>query len=548
MNSLELLQSRIRYSRLYKTKRVERLYVLHGTNNRNIKTSAWFEIVNDRLKVFCRVENYRRRDLYDDEMAVRYKNEIERQYYELINDCELERKKIPLQERLRDNIIPVYEHSLKHQAEALRFFCTMRVSALYADTGTGKSKIAIDLAVSRYEAGQINKVLVFLPVSTKRNFDAQISLWCRGRGYDGLEWKIVGLESIGGSDNIFLDALNYVDQETMIIVDESHLIKNPIAKRSKRVKQIAEKTSYKIVMTGTPVTENVHNLYMQYAVLSPDIIGVRDWKKFEEKYLIMGGRLGDEIVGYKNIDHLMGLLEPYTYQITKEECLDLPAKHNFVHTCDLTYEQWDYYSREKENLLEIIKSDDFRATDIFQAFTHMQQICSGYYSQDGYLVQLKTNKPNLFKDIDTDKQLVVFCKYIFEIDSVVQYFGSDNCAVFTGRNPKERDQELSDFVEGKKKYFVATMQSGGTGLNGLQDVCNEVIFYSNSFSYFHRKQSIGRIDRQGQTREMIIRDFRTDAKIDDRILNNLKRKGNLADEIKSLMLDKTKLKEYIAEM
>jgi SNF2 family DNA or RNA helicase len=95
---------------------------------------------------------------------------------------------------------------------------------------------------------------------------------------------------------------------------------------------------------------------------------------------------------------------------------------------------------------------------------------------------------------------------------------------------------------------VATMQSGGTGLNGLQIACNLMVFFSNSFSYLHRKQSIGRIDRYGQTREMFIHDFRTSAAIDDRIMNNLRRKGNLADEIKELMLDKTKLKQYIEEL
>jgi len=546
MNSLSQLQPRIKFSRLYKTEHTERLYIRFGENTRYVKTSAWLEIVNDHIKVFCKVENYRSQNLYDKELAQQYKQDIGKQFYEIINDCELERKKIPLNERLKDNIIPIYdEKSLRHQADALRFCCSMKVSALYADTGTGKTKIAIDLAISRYEAGQIKKVLVFLPVSTKKNFQKQIDIWCK---YPQIDWKLIGHESMGSSDRFVFEALNFADNETQIIIDESHAIKTPTAKRSKRINLVCQKTSYKLIMTGTPVTDNIHNLYMQYNVLSPLIIGVGDWEKFEEKYLVMGGRFMDEIIGYKNIDHLIGLLEPYTYQITKEECLDLPAKSFYTHTCGLTDVQRSYYYEEKERLLEIIKSDDFRATDIFQAFTRMQQICSGYYKIENEIITLETNKLKLFNDIDLSEQKVIFCKYIFEIDALVEYFGRKNCAVFTGQNPKERDNELDDFIHGNKKYFLATMQSGGTGLNGMQEVSRVVIFYSNSFSYFHRKQSIGRIDRQGQKNEMIIHDFRTTANIDDKIMRNLSRKGNLADEIKKLMLDKTALKKYIEKL
>ncbi|MGE4586256.1 MAG: hypothetical protein AB7D05_02835, partial [Mangrovibacterium sp.] len=98
------------------------------------------------------------------------------------------------------------------------------------------------------------------------------------------------------------------------------------------------------------------------------------------------------------------------------------------------------------------------------------------------------------------------------------------------------------------QYFIATMQSGGTGLNGLQMVSRQLVFFSNSFSYFQRKQSIGRIDRQGQKKEMIVIDFLTDSGIDRRIMQILRRKGNLADEIRKLLNDKTKLKQYVEKL
>lgn len=547
MNPLQTIKSRVKYSRFFKPEKgSERLYIPFGKTGRGIKTSAWFEVVNDRLQVFCKVENDRHPDFFDRKLAEHYKAEIERQFHELINDCELERKKTPLHVRLKDDVIPVHDNSLKHQANALRFCCSMKVTALFADTGTGKSKVVVDLVTSRFEAKQIKKVLVFLPVSTKKNFMDEVNKW---NIHPEIEWKLIGHETMGSSKTAIFEALDYVDNETQIIIDESHMIKGPTAKRSKRINMVCDKASYKVVMTGTPVTENVHNLYMQYAMLSDLIIGVKNWLKFEEQYLIMGGRNGDEIIGYKNVDYLMGLLEPYTYQISKEECLDLPAKEFSTYYCPLNETQAQYYDYEKERLLKIIERDDFNATDIFQVFTKMQQISCGYYRNRHDEPELiGTNKFDLIKKLDLNVSTVFFCKYILEVNMLIEYLGREKCAVFTGQNPKDRDAELTLFKEGQRKYFVATMQSGGTGLNGLQFACNRIVFFSNSFSYFHRKQSIGRIDRQGQLSKMEIIDLLTNTGIDNRIMANLRRKGNLADEIKELLNDKTKLKQYVEQL
>lgn len=548
MDALTKLQARIKGSRLFisDTRKIRRLYIPFGRNGRGIKTSAWFEVINDNLTPVVKVENDRHPNYYDNEAASLFLSEMRKQFHEIINNCELERKQVPLHARLSDDVVPVHTDSLLHQANALRFCCSMKVTALFADTGTGKSKIAIDLCVSRFEAGQIKKVLVFGPVSTRRNFQREIKKWCKDVP---LEWKYVGNESMGASDRIFLETIDWVDSETQIIVDESHMIKTPTAKRSKRIKQCADKTSYKLVMTGTPVTDNVHNFYMQYAVLSELIIGVKNWLKFEEKYLVIGGRNNDEIIGYKNIDHLMGLLEPYTFQVSKDEVLDLPAVNFKEYYCYLSDDQLEYYEQEKMRLLEIIQQDEVRATDIFQVFTRLQQIASGYYvDRFGDVEYLETHKLMLLKNIDLTQKTVFFCKYLFEIDQIVAYLGADNCAVFTGKNAKTRETNLDEFVKGKKLYFVATMQSGGTGLNGLQEVSSQVVFVSNSFSYFQRKQSIGRLDRQGRKTPMVVYDLLTRSGIDSRIMSNLSRKGNLADEIQELLKDRTKLKEYAEKL
>ncbi len=548
MSHLQKLHARIKRSRLWIHPKngEERLYI-EGFTRRTpkMKANAYLQIVNDRITPFVDVYCENQGEAWADNYKKPIVERMWEQFHELIYDCELERKEVPLHERLRDDVIPIHTNSMFHQAQALRFCCSMKVSALFADTGTGKTKVAIDLAISRYEAGQINKVLIFCPVSTKKNFQDEIDKW-----YDGenMVWKIVGLETMSSSEKTVLEVMQWTDHETFIIIDESHACKTPFAKRSRRIKACCDKTSYKLIMTGTPA-ESVKDMYMQYSMLSDLIIGEPNWLKFEEKYLIVDDR--KDIVGYKNVDHLMGLVEPYTYQVRKEDVMKLPAKRFHNISCPLTEKQHIIYFRLKEELME--KLENFRdneieppATLIFRYFGKMQQASCGFQKEEnGGITDLGTEKFSMLEKTGYETgQTIFFCKYIWEIDRIVGFLGRENCAVFIGDNRTERDAEKDLFTQGRKKYFVATMGSGGTGLNGLQH-CNRIIFWSNSFKWMERKQCIGRIDRKGQENEMEIYDLVPDCGIEYRITANLARKGNLANEIKKLLHDKTKLKEYV---
>jgi SNF2 family DNA or RNA helicase len=554
---LEKLQNRLIGSKISDTnlfngkgQRIQRLYIKYGISNHLFKTFAWFEVVNDRLAVFVKVENRngKKSQGYESSIAKRYKEDLEKQFHEIINDCELERRKVPLHRRLKDDIPPLTDSTSRlHQVGAVRFMCTMKVSALFADAGVGKTKPVIHLCESRYEAGQINKVLVFCPVSTIENFQEQIDLWCN---CEELVWKIIGIESMSSSPATMFEAFHFVDSETQVIIDESHYVKAPFAKRSKRILYCAGKTSFKVVITGTP-TEHLKDLYMQYAMLSDLITQCNSYYRFEEQFLLMGGPSKNEVIGYKNMDYLMGLLEPYTYQLKLEECLNIPSKVFSYVECDLNPKQKEYYDYQKDSLIRILSRDeDIAPHTIFGYLSRMQQIACGFYKNyfTGEVEDLGTEKTKLLHETGySNGQTIFFCKYLYEVEVLIKFLGSENCAVFTGRNKKKRNLEKDSFQHKQKKYFVATMSSGGVGLNGLQG-CNRIVFFSNSFKRIERRQSIARIERFGQTSEMEIWDMFTTAGIDNKIRKNLERKEGLANEIRELLHDKTLLKRFVEEL
>ncbi len=540
--SFWILQNRIKGSVLWEHYGFQRLYFPTRHINKKITVKSWFEAVNDEIDVqvkvscpsgymsgaWCRNEAARIRTLYRE------------QYQELMQDCEIPASHRTVLSSLKDDTFPTHSGSMQHQAKALSFLCTLKVAALFGDSGIGKTKPAIDLANSRYLYGKISKVLVLCSCITMDDFKQQIKKW---QPHPGLQWKMIGIESIGKSNDRFYEGLTFTDRDTMIIIDKSHLIKSPDALRSIRIQQLCNKCTYKLLLSATPVTENPGNLYMQYAMLDYRITGYSNWEKFARQFILFGGTDMKEIIGYKNLNYLASLIAPYTYQIKKEDCLTLPSKTFCSRICGLTDRQNFYYQEKKEELLDTINRDELAPETIMSYLTQLQQIACGFRHVRGCGYQyLGSLKFPLLEDLRLDGQVIFFCKYLFEADMLMQQLGKEHCACFTGLNKKYRNQEKQLFMNGGKRYFVATTGSGACGLDGLT-VSNKMVFLSKPFRNLITP-CISSMDRPGQTRQMFIYDLRTNAGIDRLIDKNIGRKQGLEQQVRTLLSDKTKLRQY----
>ena len=545
---LKELQKRIKGTRYWNKYGKERLYFNTKTYNEDkyCHVKIWLEVVNDNIDFQVRVFHERKNEWDFIPIQEKIKDQMYQMYKEVITDTEMKRQEEPIDIRLQDDTKPIFDdEDMPHQKDAIAFLCNKKVGALFADVGTGKTKISISLAESRFMAGKIKSVLVFCPVSTIFNFQEEVEKFSR---CTELKWNYVGIESMSSSIRAYNKAMRYSDSDTMIIIDESHLVKTPEANRSRYISDICKRCSYKLVMTGTPIADNIHDLFMQYSMLSSRIMKCNSWYEYEKRHVLYGGYTGNDIVGYKNVDYLAGLIEPYTYQIRKEDCLNLPDKETYIYTCDLTYQQKLIYTKIKEELLDVIEKGDYSSETIFLYLTKLQQVsCGYYYDVGGEFSLIGTNKIQLIEEIGLPDRCLFFCKYLFEVDMLVDYLGKDNCSVFTGKNRSTRDEEKQKFIEGKTKYFIATSSCGGTGLNGLQ-ICNVMFRFSSTFKYIENKQTVGRIDRPGQKNKMFIYDIITNSGIDKMIMKCIRRKSNLDKEIKNVLDKKDELKKIINEI
>ncbi|WP_177187425.1 helicase-related protein [Peptostreptococcus sp. D1] len=404
------------------------------------------------------------------------------------------------------------------------------------DMGTGKTITMLELI--KRKSKKIDKVLWFTPVSAMENLRRNILENSNFLEHDFI--KFYGIESISQSDRIYLEVLRIFEKEEriMLIVDESTLIKNFFAKRSERLRYISELCKYRYIMNGTPVTRDIVDIFSQFYILDKRILGYSSFYSFANNHFVyddFGKR-----TSVLDQEYLMQRITPYTFKIKKSECIDLPKRNINTYYFNLTEEQSIHYEQIKQELLMSV--DDFDSTTIYKLFTALQLITSARkvsidnihksISSENFFNDKKDNPrlkalSNIIKS--EDEKTLIWCKYRHEVDDITSYlieeYGEEYVCRFDGAvSIKERNIMIDKF-KNKARFLVANKSCGGFGLN-LQ-FCNRAIYYNNDFNWGTRQQSLDRVYRLGQNKKVFITDICASYKVDERILENLKKKKNL---------------------
>lgn len=476
--------------------------------------------------------------------------------------------------------LPVNKYQYKtdpmpHQRKGLSKIYPLREFALFCDTGTGKTKIAIDDLSVHFIEGRISKILVICLFSIRRNWKKEIGIHCPVESdihlletakagikrYDkwleedngGVKWLIIGIESMrqGGA---FDQCKKFVNDKTMMVIDESQNIKNHKAISTERCIELGQDAAIRGIMTGTPLGNGIEDLYSQFQFLNQDIIGIGNFYSFRNRYCVMGGFEGRKIIGYKKQEELMKVLGPYIYQVRKREVLkDLPPRSMTTRIIKPSAEQLKLYKQMKEQMYLEYEKGTLTVKNILGTMLRLSEICGGFVTteeenKDPFTMEkkpriyvrhrLKTNPKllELEKFLDeTDSQVVIFSVFREEISMITEMltkkYGEDQIAqIHGGISPEDRHKYVEDFQAEKIKYLVSN-KAGGTGLN--MTAADTIVYYSNDFSLLARIQSEGRIERIGQDKPQLYVDMFMEKMIDEKIYEVLVNKADFAEEVRS---------------
>lgn len=395
---------------------------------------------------------------------------------------------------------------LEHQQKAFQKFKHLSIGALFMETGTGKTRTMLEIIKYRLECQKIKKIFWFTPVSTKNNLmeeikkhsDIEVYIYPHqlNESNDGI--IIVGIESLSISNNTKIEIYNNIDSDTMLIVDETTLIKNHYAKRSDFLLKCSHKTNHKYILNATPTTNSVADLYSQMKFLSPKILGYRSFNAFKKAHLVFDEKNKFKIIKSTEIDHIKKRIEKFVFFAKKEQCFELPKKNKFTHYVKMNELQEKYYMDEKNKFFESIINDDIL---ILKFFTNLQKISCGFTGNfETGIVDIGNPKIKKIKEIlhgITGKTLI-FYKFKYEGKKLQEEL---NIPVIDGDTTlKVRENILNEIKNTTFDNVVAiNLGCGCYGLN-LQYITN-IIYFSNVFNFSKNIQSEDRIHRYGITEE-----------------------------------------------
>lgn len=453
--------------------------------------------------------------------------------------------------------------------------------ALGCEQGTGKTWMLLADAERQFLSGRITGLLVIAPKGVhtnwiRREIPRHMSVshvaeeWVSGGGVARtrrLERLLkVDCETALPICAMNVDAVNttagreYAQRflrtfKTMMVVDESQRIKNPSAKRTKRILALGQLAVSRRISSGTLVADSPVDLYSQFEFLAPGLLGTTSYRAFVAEYsellpahhplvahikttrrgtpqIVRKDAMGQPV--YRNLDKLSALLAPHTYRVTKEECLDLPQKIYQIVFFDLLPAQRRLYNQVKRDVAWQRDDGDIDAFTALTLITKLQQITSGFILVDGEPTELVSSAPRLaaLKEIveDSPGQIIVWARFRAELAQIADELHEYGVVEYHGGvSDKDRAKAIDAFQSGAARIFVANPASGGTGLS--LHVASTVVYYSCSYSLEERSQSEDRAHRIGTRRPVVYIDLVASDTIDERVANALQTKALVANEI-----------------
>ena len=280
------------------------------------------------------------------------------------------------------NRMPIKAHPYEHQRQAFEFACrlfgltghdppTSRGVALLMEMGTGKSLTTIAVAGRLWIDRKVERMLIVAPLSILgvwqeefhkfADFEYLLAILngCESKKIEklrqmptaGLQVAVVNYESAWRMEQ----ELAAWDAD-LIVCDEGHKIKTHNIAASKCIHRLGAKARYRMLLTGTIITNKAIDVFSPYKFLSPAVFG-NSFYAFRNRYFDMCGYgMHTPVLKKGMADELSRRIHSIAFRATKAECLDLPETTEIIRSVELEpqarklYQQLvrDSYTRIKE--------------------------------------------------------------------------------------------------------------------------------------------------------------------------------------------------------
>lgn len=435
-----------------------------------------------------------------------------------------------------------------YQAEGVLFSAGAGRGILADDMGLGKTLQAITTAELMRQQGYTQKVLIVCPTSLKYQWKAEIEKFTHSNTVTVVEGGILQRKRTYAETNSFYTIITYnvvshdwhylnsLLQPDMVILDEAQRIKNWKTKISGNVKRLRSK--YALVLTGTPLENNLEELYSLTQFVNPLLLG--SLHNFLSRHQVKEGGSG-KVVGYQYLDEIAATLKPVLLRRTKKQVMQqLPERTDTTRFVTITAEQMEVHESNKEEVAKLVlkwqrqhflSEEDRNRLMIFMNL--MRMACDSTYIFD-QRTNFQTKVDEVMSIVEEvmatgDEKMVIFSQWEKMTRLIAEELSAAGIGfeyLHGGVPGKKREGLYTRFNgDAQCRIFLST-DAGGTGLN-LQ-AASYMINVDIPWNPAVLEQRIARIYRYGQKRNVTVINLVAQGTIEHGMLDRLKFKSALA--------------------
>lgn len=416
------------------------------------------------------------------------------------------------------------------------------------DMGLGKTIQAIASLINEYilknNKGELTSALIILPTSLVFNWMDELQKFCpqlKVYAYTGSERG--SLDKVVKSCNVMLTTYGILRRQAeefsriewyYIILDEAQAIKNHKSQIATAVCSL--RGTHRLSLTGTPIENNLLELWSHMQFLNPSLLGSRD--QFASHML----KPETNKDGTQGLQRLQKIVFPFILRRTKEDVLsDLPAKVEQVVYCTMGSRQQEYYNTVRDefrrSLLDNMNSKGVGGSKlkVIEGLLRLRQVACHPSLVDRNLsipsTKLKHLISSLQEAISEGHKALVFSQFTSMLELIVRELSSESVRfTYLDGQTKDRQERVKAFQEDQRlQVFLISLKAGGTGLN--LTAADYVFLYDPWWNPAAEQQAIDRAHRIGQTKKVFTYRLITKDTVEEKVVELQQQKRDMVKGI-----------------
>jgi SNF2 family DNA or RNA helicase len=422
-----------------------------------------------------------------------------------------------------------------YQQAGVDHLTSHRYGALFWAPGMGKTLTTLSAIRRVRELGRVPKdmpVLIVAPLMVaKKTWPDEVRKWfpdmkvhvLHGKGktesalasgadiyvinYDGLTWLLPLIES---------GAVTFAG----VVFDELTKLKATSTKRFRSLRKALRFFRFRWGLTGTPAPNSMMEVFGQVYVLDEGARLGKYITRFREDYCYKKG-LYEWVVRSSAVDQIREKIRDICLHLDAADYLDLPPRTDNVIGVELPANARAIYRKLEADLYANLGDAEITIANAATLVGKLQQIAQGFAYDDLQTAQWYHESKldaleDLFDELQGDPLMVVY-RFKADLEALRRRF--PEAVVLTD----DVERNVDAFNRGEIPMLLVQPQSAGHGLN-LQQACSTVCWYALDYSLERYIQANGRVDRQGQTRPVVVHHLVAEGTVDETIMQVLRQR------------------------